>query len=106
MSDILTRIMATKVKEVALARQRMPLAQLKETLSEAPPLRDFAEALRARLKTGQVGVIAEVKKASPSKGCCGIPLTQQELRFPMQNMGQPVCPYSQTGSTFRGSTLI
>ncbi|MDA8416158.1 MAG: indole-3-glycerol phosphate synthase TrpC [Betaproteobacteria bacterium] len=68
MSDILTRIMATKVKEVALARQRMPLAQLKETLSEAPPLRDFAEALRARLKTGQVGVIAEVKKASPSKG--------------------------------------
>lgn len=68
MSDILTRIMATKQQEVARARARVPLSQLKEKLDQAPPLRDFTGALRTRMQAGEMAVIAEVKKASPSKG--------------------------------------
>ncbi len=68
MSDILAQIMATKEREVAAARIRTPLSQLKETLGEAPPPRDFTGALQQRVQQGCVAVIAEVKKASPSKG--------------------------------------
>ncbi|WP_297504187.1 indole-3-glycerol phosphate synthase TrpC [Ferrovum sp.] len=68
MSDILSAIMATKVQEVAEAQGRVPLAQLKEQVSSAPPLRDFTAALMAKVRIGQSAVIAEVKKASPSKG--------------------------------------
>ena len=68
MSDILSAIMATKVQEVAEAQGRVPLAQLKEQVFGAPPLRDFTAALMAKVRIGQSAVIAEVKKASPSKG--------------------------------------
>ncbi|WP_297461466.1 indole-3-glycerol phosphate synthase TrpC [Ferrovum sp.] len=68
MSDILSAIMATKVQEVAEAQGRVPLAQLKEQVFSAPPLRDFTAALMAKVRIGQSAVIAEVKKASPSKG--------------------------------------
>ncbi|WP_297453422.1 indole-3-glycerol phosphate synthase TrpC [Ferrovum sp.] len=68
MSDILSAIMATKAQEVAAAQVRVPLAQLKEQVFDAPPLRDFTAALRDRVQVGQSAVIAEIKKASPSKG--------------------------------------
>jgi indole-3-glycerol phosphate synthase len=68
MSDILERILAVKRHEVAAARQKKPFASL---LAEARALetpRDFVGALRARIAAGQPAVIAEVKKASPSRG--------------------------------------
>jgi indole-3-glycerol phosphate synthase len=68
MSDILSAIMATKVQEVAEAQGRVSLAQLKEQVFDAPPLRDFTAALMAKVRIGESAVIAEVKKASPSKG--------------------------------------
>jgi indole-3-glycerol phosphate synthase len=68
MGDILQRILATKRDEVAAARTRLPLPGLQARAREAPAVRDFAGALRARLAAGQAAVIAEVKKASPSKG--------------------------------------
>lgn len=68
MSDILQRIVAVKREEVAQARSRCGLAELQVLAAAASPTRGFAAALRARLQAGNPAVIAEVKKASPSKG--------------------------------------
>ncbi|RZC65931.1 hypothetical protein C5167_009620 [Papaver somniferum] len=67
--DILEEILWNKDKEVALLKERMPLATLKKELENAPPVRDFLGALRkSHLRTGLPALIAEVKKASPSRG--------------------------------------
>ena len=68
MADILQRILATKRDEVAAARARVPLAAMQARAREAAEVRDFIVALRAKLAAGKPAVIAEVKKASPSKG--------------------------------------
>lgn len=68
MSDILDKILAVKAAEVAAARQTAPLEAVREAAELAPPSRDFVGALRARLAAGRPAVIAEIKKASPSKG--------------------------------------
>ncbi|ATE58772.1 indole-3-glycerol phosphate synthase TrpC [Thauera sinica] len=71
MSDILDRINTVKAGEVAAAAAAKPLAALRAeaeaTLQHAPP-RDFVGAIRARHAAGRPAVIAEIKKASPSKG--------------------------------------
>src|SRR4051812_39542797 len=68
MSDILTRILATKRREVDEAKAREPLSRLREQAKEAGSVRGFAAALRARVEAGKPAVIAEIKRASPSKG--------------------------------------
>ena len=65
---ILKKIIARKAEEVADAKARVPLSVLEAQLPQAPAVRDFVGALRAKLDAGQSAVIAEVKKASPSKG--------------------------------------
>ncbi|MDX1374845.1 MAG: indole-3-glycerol phosphate synthase TrpC [Burkholderiales bacterium] len=68
MSDILQRILATKREEVAAARRAVPVAQLEAQAREAGAARDFVGAIRAKLDAGRPAVIAEIKRASPSKG--------------------------------------
>jgi indole-3-glycerol phosphate synthase len=67
-SDILRRILATKRTEVAAARVAVPLEAVERNARAAPPPRDFASALRAKIAAGKPAVIAEIKRASPSKG--------------------------------------
>jgi indole-3-glycerol phosphate synthase len=67
-SDILLRILATKRREVADLLSRTSLAELRRQAATASPVRDFSGALRTRVLARQPAVIAEVKKASPSKG--------------------------------------
>ena len=67
MSDILERIIAVKREEVSVAERSAPLEELRLEAS-ARDLRDFVGALRAKHAAGAPAVIAEVKKASPSKG--------------------------------------
>ena len=69
MSDILQRIVAVKHEEVAAAQAACPLPALRaQAEARRGDLRDFAGALRQRVAAGGAAVIAEVKKASPSKG--------------------------------------
>src|SRR6266496_792971 len=68
MSEILTRILATKAVEVADAKRLRPYADIVSAARMATPVRDFASALRARISLGKAAVIAEIKKASPSRG--------------------------------------
>ena len=66
--DILQRILARKAEEVAARRQAVPLAAIKAQALAQSPVRGFIAALARRLGTGHSAVIAEIKKASPSKG--------------------------------------
>ena len=68
MNDILERILARKVDEIAARSTVAPLAELSARIADLPPTRGFAAALEARIEAGVPGVIAEVKKASPSRG--------------------------------------
>lgn len=68
MSDILRRILDVKREEIANAKAREPYAKLLARAEARRDLRDFEGALRAKIAAGLPAVIAEVKKASPSKG--------------------------------------
>ncbi len=65
MTNILEKILAKKREEIAEAKSRRPVSELKSQLAHAPPVRDFVKALR---EAEGIGLIAEVKKASPSAG--------------------------------------
>ena len=73
MSDILNKILATKAIEVAAARAKISLDEVNKLAHEQSQTRDFAPrdfigAIRCKIAQGQAAVIAEIKKASPSKG--------------------------------------
>ena len=68
MSDILEKIVAVKRLEVAAALGRKPLAAMRADAESRVLTRDFVAALRHKIAAGQPAVIAEIKKASPSKG--------------------------------------
>jgi len=68
LNDVLQRILARKHEEVAARRAAHPLAELETRAADAPPVRAFARAIEAKIAGGEAAVIAEVKKASPSKG--------------------------------------
>ena len=68
MTDILNRILARKAEEVAERRSKVPLAELSARIADLPDTRGFAAAIEAKIEAGLPAVIAEVKKASPSKG--------------------------------------
>jgi len=67
-ADILARILDTKEREVADRKQRLPLIQVLEELKNVASTRDFTAAIKERVTAGRAAVIAEIKKASPSKG--------------------------------------
>lgn len=68
MSDILNKIIATKVVEVAAAKAQKSLATLQADAQTASPVRNFVQSIQNKIDQGQAAVIAEIKKASPSKG--------------------------------------
>jgi indole-3-glycerol phosphate synthase len=68
MEDMLQKILATKREEIALASSSVPMEEIKRRASVASAPRDFVGAMRSRISAGLPAVIAEIKKASPSKG--------------------------------------
>ncbi|MGD2140641.1 MAG: indole-3-glycerol phosphate synthase TrpC [Burkholderiales bacterium] len=68
MSDILEKILAVKREEIAASMKKRPMAAVQAEARQAPAPRDFVGAMQAKIAAGAPAVIAEVKKASPSKG--------------------------------------
>ncbi len=68
MADILARILATKADEIAAAKRARPIRELSVAARAQAPPRDFEGALRAKIAAGRPAVVAEIKKASPSRG--------------------------------------
>ncbi len=68
MSDVLARICDVKRADVARRKERRPLAELEASLDDTPAPRGFVRAIEATVASGRLALIAEIKKASPSKG--------------------------------------
>ena len=68
MADVLEKILAYKKREVEAAKAACPVEAIRARAMAAPPVRPFAEALRLRLNRTEFALVAEIKKASPSKG--------------------------------------
>jgi indole-3-glycerol phosphate synthase len=66
--DILRKILARKVEEVDARKRTTALEDLKKAAADADPVRGFRASLQEKVRTGQAAVIAEIKKASPSRG--------------------------------------
>ncbi len=87
MSDILKRIVAVKHEEIHAARASRGLASLRREAEATGDLRDFVGAMRARIGQGRSAVIAEIKKASPSKGVLREHFVPAEIALSYENGG-------------------
>ena len=87
MSDILNKIVAVKHEEIAAARAVRPLETVRREAEQLGGQRDFTGALRAKVAAGQAAVIAEVKKASPSKGVLREPFVPAEIAASYEHHG-------------------
>jgi indole-3-glycerol phosphate synthase len=85
--DILKKITQRKAEEVAAREKQRSLNQLKDVLAAAPPVRGFVNALEQKISCGKAAVIAEVKKASPSKGVIRENFNPAEIALSYQNAG-------------------
>src|SRR5512139_3419912 len=68
MSDILNKILARKAEEIAERHARVSFSEMTQRVAQASPARGFVTAIKQKISGGQAAVIAEIKKASPSKG--------------------------------------
>ncbi len=106
MSDILQRIVEVKRQEGAAPQAREPLAALRnrvEAMTRQP--RDFVQALQRRVTAGQSAVIAEVKKASPSKGLLRDPFDPAAIASSYQQGGAACLSVLTDAPFFQGSTV-
>ena len=87
MSDILNKILAVKAVEVAAALAAKPLVVMRAEAEGAAPVRDFTGAIRAKIASGKPAVIAEIKKASPSKGIIRSNFNPAEIAASYQQHG-------------------
>jgi indole-3-glycerol phosphate synthase len=104
MSDILNKILAVKKQEVTEAQAIMPLAAMLAAAEQALPVRDFAGAIRARIAAGQAAVIAEIKKASPSKGVLRADFHPAEIAASYARHGAACLSVLTDEQFFQGST--
>ncbi len=101
--DILKKIVRRKREEIAERSERVPQATLIERLEQASPPRGFARAIAERIAAGQAGVIAEIKKASPSKGVLRADFRPAEIAESYQQGGAACLSVLTDVDFFQGS---
>src|SRR4029079_9692231 len=102
-ANILERIVAVKRDEVAAGRRRCDLAALRARAGTLPGARDFVGALRARIESGSAAVIAEIKKASPSKGVLRADFRPAEIAASYERHGAAALSVLTDAPFFQGA---
>jgi indole-3-glycerol phosphate synthase len=105
-SDILDKIVAVKRDEIAAAKARRSEASLREDAEARREVRGFVEALRSKIAAGQSGVIAEVKKASPSKGVLREHFVPREIAASYERGGAACLSVLTDERFFQGSSAF
>ena len=103
MSDILKKILDVKAQEVAAARLVMPLAAFRAEAEQASPARDFVGAINCKIANGSSAVIAEIKKASPSKGVLRADFRPAEIAASYASYGAACLSVLTDEQFFQGS---
>ena len=103
MSDILDRILARKVEEIAERSALVPLTELVALATDLPDTRGFAAAIEAKIEAGLPAVIAEIKKASPSKGVIRADFTPAEIAQSYELGGATCLSVLTDADFFQGS---
>ena len=103
MSDILNKILATKREEIAAGLKQVSLSAMQARAAAQPPARDFVGAIRTRIAAGKPAVIAEIKKASPSKGVLRADFRPDEIAASYERGGATCLSVLTDEQYFQGS---